>query len=82
MTEREETDLGKPVALLAELREEPSPDFVHRLWGRIERRRLGGQLTEMSWSGAISMFVEYLDMVLQALAPTHGRTDRSDRQGD
>ena len=82
MPDPHDIDPGEPIAELAELAEEPRADFVERLWGRIERRQLGGQLTEMTWKGAISVLAEYLEMVLQLLGTPTAATGRRDDKGE
>lgn len=67
MAESVEVDTGQPIAELADIAEEPSPGFLRRLWGRIDRRRLGGDLADLTWQGVLSVVIEYLGMVLEVL---------------
>ena len=67
MTDPAGVDTGEPIAELADVAEDPAPGFVNRLWGRIERRRLGGELADLTWQGLVAIVVEYLGVVFDLL---------------
>jgi len=75
-----EIDLGKPVAELATLTEEPSPGFFGRIWRSVERRRLGSDVTEMSLTGLVMVFLEYLGAIFGLVEET-GRKDQGEDDG-
>jgi hypothetical protein len=60
-----EDGAGTPVTLLAELREVPSGRFRGRVRRGIDRRLLGGQALDLTWSGPIAVLLEYMKMLFQ-----------------
>ena len=62
---REDVDPGEPLALLAELHEEPTRGFFGRIRDRIERRRLGSHVVELAWHATIVIFLELVDLLFQ-----------------
>lgn len=72
-----EDDHDEPLAALAALREPPTAQFLGRLRGTVERRRLVGGAAEIAWSGVGAVALEYLSLLFGALGgrPTQGGTD-------
>ena len=60
--EPEDPDLGEPIAQLAALVQEPQLGFLGRVRARIERRRLGSQITGLAWHGLAAVFIEFVNM--------------------
>ncbi len=58
-------DAEHPIVELADLREQPSPGFLARIRGSIDRRRLGSDLAELGWKGLVAVLVEFIDFALQ-----------------
>lgn len=76
--ERADTiDVGEPIAELAQLREQPAAGFFERIWRSVERRRLGSDVTEMSLTGLVVVFLEYLGALFGA-AEGSGKGDQGD----
>jgi hypothetical protein len=75
-TAPEEDD--EPIAALAALREAPTAQFVGRLRGTVERRRLVGGAAEVAWSGVGAVAREYLSLLFGALGgrPRGGTDER------
>lgn len=73
----EESDDDEPLAALAALREPSTAQFVTRLRGTVERRRLVGGAAEIAWSGVGAVAREYLSLLFGVLGgrSTRGGTD-------
>lgn len=54
-----EEDLDEPIRSLAELREQPGPDFLERIRSRIDRRETASHLVTLSWLGLATVLVEF-----------------------
>lgn len=74
-SEPTETEMGSPLGELADLREPASSGFFGRVRGSIDRRRLGSELTDLSWNGVISVMLEFVDLAVQ-LVTGAGTTDK------
>ncbi len=60
-----EPEMGAPIGELAELREPASAGFFGRIRGSIDRRRLGSELTDLSWQGLLTVLLEFVDLAMQ-----------------
>jgi hypothetical protein len=67
-----EDDAGESVAMLGELRPEPSPAFFGRVRSSIERRVLGKHVLEMSLLSLGLVAFEYIDILMNAVADREG----------
>ena len=67
-----EDDAGESVAMLGELRPEPSAAFFDRVRSSIERRVLGKHVLEMSLLSLGLVAVEYLDILMNAVVDREG----------
>ncbi len=76
----DEIDAGEPIAELATLSEEPAPGFFRKIWRSVERRRLSSDVTELSLTGLVTVFLEYLGAVFGMVEET-GRKDQGDDDG-
>lgn len=63
-----EEEMGSPIGELADIRVPASTGFFGRVRGSIERRRLGSDLTDLSWNGLISVVLEFIDLAAQMIA--------------
>ena len=63
--EPSEEEMGAPLGELAEIAEPPSGGFFGKVRNSIDRRRLGSELTDMSWNGVLSVMLEFVDMAVQ-----------------
>ena len=72
--EDEDPSLGEPLRELLDLPVDPSPDFVHRLRGRIERRRLSRDFVSLAWDGHLAVIRELFGGLLDGLM-THKKKD-------
>ena len=70
---REDVDPGEPLALLAELQEEPARGFFGRIRNRIERRRLGSHVIELAWQATVVVFLELVDLLFQLFKGDQGQ---------
>jgi hypothetical protein len=59
-------DTGEPIYLLANLEEPASTGFLERLGRRIERRRLGAEVTGFFWHGPLLVLVEFLKAIFES----------------
>lgn len=66
-TEPTEEEMGVPIGELAEIAEPTSAGFLGRIRGSIDRRRLGSELTDLSWNGVLSVMLEFVDMAVNLL---------------
>ena len=67
-----EDDAGEAVAMLGELRPEPSAAFFVRVRGSIERRVLGKHVIEMSLLSLALVAFEYVDILMNAVLDREG----------
>jgi hypothetical protein len=58
---------GEPVAELAQLREEPSPEFLGHVLDGINARQTSTQALEMHWWGITQLIGEIADTLFRAL---------------
>lgn len=63
-----EEEMGSPIGELSDIRVPASTGFFGRVRGSIERRRLGSELTDLSWNGLISVVLEFIDLTAQMIA--------------
>ena len=82
MADEAAVDTGEPIAALADLAEEPAAGFVGRLWRRIDRRRLGGELADMSIQGLLAALAEYLGWIFGSLGSGESREGTIDDRGE
>lgn len=68
-----ESELGQPVAELAQLAWEPGEQFGRRVTGRIERRLLTGRLLDVAWSAPLLVLLELLRMPFETLSGNGNR---------
>lgn len=68
-----ETELGPPIAELAQLAWEPGEQFGRRVTGRIERRLLTGRLLDVAWSAPLLVLLELLRMPFETLSSNGNR---------
>lgn len=73
MTERavpldDDIDPGEPVVELRDWRLADSPEFVHRVERRVERRRLTSEFMNVAWFASAGLFAVVLDL-LGAILP-------------
>jgi len=64
-----DVDPGEPVAALAGLVQEPSPDFAARVRRRIERRSLASQFLLLTWHMPVAVLLEFLVMIVEICFP-------------
>ena len=67
LPDSDESDV--PLAELQGLALEPSPGFMRRVYGRLNRRVLAGQLLDFSSLGWAETLVEYLKMLFGLVGP-------------
>lgn len=60
-----EEEMGLPVGELAEIGEPTSAGFFGRVRNSIDRRRLGSELTDLSWNGVLAVMLEFVDLAVQ-----------------
>ena len=70
-------DTGEPIAELAELTAEAPQGFFGRLWQRIDRRRLGGEVMDFGWHGLFAVFAEFLNMAMEIFRPGPAARDET-----
>ena len=68
-------EMGMPIGELADIGQPASSGFLGRIRGSIDRRRLGSELTDLSWNGVLSVMLEFVDMAVQLLTGS-GSTDQ------
>lgn len=71
-----EDDADEPLSILEDLRPSPSATFFRRLRSSIERRVLGKQLLEVSSLSVSLVALEYLNILMKAVA---GREENGGR---
>ena len=69
-------DAGEPVRELADLREQPSPQFVEQVLGVIDARQTATQAVEMSWWGVTGLLMEFLDQLFRTLGLREDEPDK------
>ena len=67
---------GEPVEQLAELREDPSPEFIGQILDGINARQTTTQVLEIQWWGITHLLGEIADTLFRALGL------REDSDGD
>ena len=75
-------DTGEPIAELAELTAEPRTGFLGRLWRRIDRRRLSGEVAEFGWNGLFAVLVEFLSMAMDIFKTRPAADQAAGDRGD
>jgi hypothetical protein len=70
-------DVGPPVHELASLTEVPGRGFFERIRRSVERRKLSSQMTEMSLTGIVTVFLEFLGALFGMIAEV-GATGQGD----
>ena len=68
--ELSDAEMGSPIGELADIGEPTSLGFFGRICNSIDRRRLGSDLTELSWNGVLSVMLEFIDMAVQLVTGT------------
>jgi hypothetical protein len=68
--EPSDAEMGSPIGELADIGEPTSLGFFGRVRNSIDRRRLGSDLSELSWNGVISVMLEFVDMAVQLVTGT------------
>lgn len=63
--ESTEVEMGSPIGELADIRVPASSGFFGKVRGSIDRRRLGSELTDLSWNGVLSVMLEFIDLAVQ-----------------
>jgi len=63
-----EEEMGSPIGELAEIGEPTSSGFFGRVRNSIDRRRLGSDLTDLSWNGVLSVMLEFVDLAVQLVS--------------
>lgn len=61
----ESLETGEPIEALSGLIEEPAPEFMNRVRNRINRKVLAVQVTDLSWTAPILIFMEWLRMFME-----------------
>ncbi len=59
----EDPETGRPVEVLHDLGQQPSPGFIERLRLKLQRRTLTGQIAVLSWQLPKMLLLEFLDLV-------------------
>lgn len=75
MNDPDAIDTGEPVDLLRAVAVEPRPGFMGRIRGAIQRRTLGAQLADLSWTAVSTVIMEYLSLAF-GLFTESGRNQR------
>jgi hypothetical protein len=63
--EGESPETGEPIEALAGLAEEPAPEFLGLVRNRINRKVLAVQVTDLSWTAPVLIFLEWLRMFME-----------------
>ncbi len=69
--------LDEPIPEIAGLREEASERFLLRIRSSINRRRLGSESLDLSFSAMARVFMQYLSMLLESIT-SMGEKERGD----
>lgn len=69
-------DMGTPIGELVDIGEPTSSGFFGRVRNSIDRRRLGADLTDLSWNGVLQVMLEFVDMAVQLVTGPGTREKR------
>jgi len=62
------SDLGEPIAELADLGWTPGSRFANKVTGGIERRLLTGRLLDVAWTAPLLVLIEFLRVPFESLS--------------
>jgi hypothetical protein len=68
-----EVETGEPIAALADLTRQPSPNFVSRVRRKVERRTVTGQFLSLAWHLPASVLMEVVKMIFESFGPRKDR---------
>lgn len=69
----DETELGQPIAELAQLAWQPDDQFGRKVTGSIERRLLTGRLLDVTWSAPLMVLLEFLRVPFESFSRAANR---------
>lgn len=67
-----EEDAGEPLGALRQLEQEPSPNFLIGLRGKIHRRSLASQFASFAWEIPVRLLTEIWGLLLDLVPPDKG----------
>ena len=68
-----DTEMGQPIAELAQLEWQPGDQFGRRVTGSIERRLLTGRLLDVAWSAPLMVLLELLRVPFESFSRAGNR---------
>ena len=78
MSRRDAPESAEPLAELRDLELEPGADFLDRVRGSVDRRRLAAETADLGWVGVQVFVLEVLDMIFGAFR--RNRPDKGDAE--
>lgn len=70
----EAIDTGEPITALRDLEEPASDNFMETLNRRIQRRKLVGDVSQLTWSGPVLVIIEFFKLIFELVGA--GGTDQ------
>jgi hypothetical protein len=62
----DDDETGEPIAILAGLQQDPSPNFLGRIRNKINRRATVSSMVAIGWHLPKLILIEFLDLIFHA----------------